>query len=69
MIDQGLGRFEARRTMVADLSGRLPAGTRPISPQDAWIAATALRYQIPLVTHNAADFDAVEGLTIITELV
>lgn len=28
----------------------------PISPQDAWIAATALRYDVPLVTHNVRDY-------------
>jgi tRNA(fMet)-specific endonuclease VapC len=38
-----------------------------ISPQDAWIAATALRYQTPLVTHNPDDFAHIPGLTIITE--
>ncbi len=35
---------------------------RPISPQDAWIAATALRFDLPLVTHNAADFEPVKGI-------
>jgi predicted nucleic acid-binding protein len=40
---------------------------RTISCADAWIAATALRYDIPLVTHNAADYSGVTGLTIITE--
>ncbi len=40
---------------------------RPISPQDAWIAATALVHQIPLVTHNPSDFEAIEGLAVITE--
>lgn len=39
----------------------------PISPQDAWIAATALRYRLPLVTHNPDDFQRIAGLTIITE--
>ena len=39
----------------------------PISPQDAWIAATALRYQLPLVTHNPDDYQHIAGLTIITE--
>lgn len=39
---------------------------RPIQPSDAWIAATALLYDMPLVTHNPADFAGVSGLTIIT---
>ncbi len=34
---------------------------------DAWIAATALRHGIPLVTHNRRDFANVEGLTVISE--
>lgn len=39
----------------------------PISPQDAWIAATALQYGVPLITHNPDDFDQITGLHIITE--
>lgn len=39
---------------------------RPISPQDAWIAATALHYRLPLVTHNPGDFNMIEGLEIIS---
>jgi len=39
----------------------------PISPQDAWIAATALRYDLALVTHNPADYQAIPRLTIISE--
>jgi predicted nucleic acid-binding protein len=39
----------------------------PISPQDAWIAATALRYRIPLVTHNAGDYQQIPQLRIISE--
>ncbi len=38
-----------------------------ISPQDAWIAATALRYNLSLVTHNPDDFQQIGGLTVITE--
>lgn len=33
---------------------------------DAWIAATALLYDLPLVTHNRTDYKGVPGLTIIT---
>jgi tRNA(fMet)-specific endonuclease VapC len=39
----------------------------PISVSDAWIAATALAYDVPLVTHNPDDFKNVPGLSIITE--
>ncbi len=40
---------------------------KPISAQDAWIAATALRHDVPLVTHNQADFSDIAGLTIISQ--
>jgi tRNA(fMet)-specific endonuclease VapC len=33
---------------------------------DAWIAATALLYDLPLVTHNRGDYRGVPGLTIIS---
>lgn len=35
---------------------------RRISPQDAWIAATAIRHDIPLVTHNVKDFLGIANL-------
>lgn len=41
---------------------------RPISPQDAWIAATALQYNLPLVTHNSKDFSSIADLEIMTIL-
>lgn len=41
-------------------------GGREIQPGDAWIAATALLHEIPLVTHNRRDFDSVIGLRIIS---
>jgi tRNA(fMet)-specific endonuclease VapC len=40
---------------------------RVINPQDAWIAATAIRYGIPLITHNRKHFEGVAGLTVISE--
>lgn len=39
----------------------------PMSPQDAWVAATALRYNLPLVTHDPDDFQQIAGLIVITE--
>jgi len=39
---------------------------RPITFADAWIAAAALQLNVPLVTHNAGDYKAVEKLTILT---
>lgn len=38
-----------------------------ISFPDAWIAATALAFELPLVTHNAKHFVPVPDLQLITE--
>jgi len=40
---------------------------RPIQTPDAWIAATALVYHVPLITHNRADYEMVENLEVISE--
>lgn len=39
---------------------------KPISVQDAWIAATAVRHACPLVTHNKDDYADITGLIVIT---
>jgi predicted nucleic acid-binding protein len=39
---------------------------QPISPQDAWVAATAILHDLPLVTHNPKDFGVLKELTIVT---
>ncbi len=39
---------------------------RPISSQDAWVAATAIQHNLPLVTHNPSDFEVLDELQIIT---
>ncbi len=39
---------------------------RPIAPDDAWIAATALANGWTLATHNASDFVGISGLKLIT---
>ncbi len=50
--------------------GRIRAERRaqPISPKDAWIAATAVTCGCPLVTHNPKDFEDVPGLSVIAEM-
>jgi predicted nucleic acid-binding protein len=54
---------------MCDVWGRIRAERRhrPISTDDAWIAATALAYGWPLATHNPRDFEGIPGLTVVTE--
>ena len=56
---------------VARCYGRLVAERQrngnPISPNDAWIAACAVRHSAPLVTHNSRHFGSISGLEVITE--
>jgi tRNA(fMet)-specific endonuclease VapC len=40
---------------------------RPIERQDAWVAATALYLDLPLLTHNSRHYTGVPGLQVITE--
>jgi tRNA(fMet)-specific endonuclease VapC len=49
-----------------EIRAKCRAAGRPTSPQDAWIAATALRHHLPLVTHNPTDFEVIEELELIT---
>ena len=39
---------------------------RPIQTADAWIAASALHYQVPLITNNRSDYSAVDGLVLLS---
>lgn len=49
-----------------ELRAKRRAIGKPISPEDAWVAATALQYDLPLITHNPKDFERIPGLEIIT---
>ena len=40
---------------------------RPIAPADAWVAATALLLNVPLVTHNGGHYAGIENLRVISE--
>lgn len=57
-------------TEIARCYARLRAARErtghPIGFGDAWIAACALRYGLPLVTHNARDFAGIEGLSVVS---
>ena len=46
-------------------SGRVRG--RPVGTADAWIAATALLLDIPLVTHNRVHYEGIAGLRVISE--
>jgi predicted nucleic acid-binding protein len=59
-VDQPLCREWAQIRANAQRAGKA------ISPQDAWIAATAIRHQIPLVTNNTKDFIHVPQLQLLT---
>jgi tRNA(fMet)-specific endonuclease VapC len=39
---------------------------RPVQTADAWIAASALYYQVPLITNNRADYSEVDGLILLS---
>lgn len=65
LSEQLPARFEARvlsvDTETADTWGRVMArgraGGRPVGTMDAFIAATAERHHLTLVTRNVSDFD------------
>src|SRR5436853_161131 len=39
---------------------------RPITFADAWIAAAAVQLNVPLVTHNVGDYNAIDSLTVLS---
>ncbi len=59
--DNGIAQAWARVRAECQRQGR------PITAQDSWIAACAVRHNCPLLTHNAADFSHISNLTVITE--
>lgn len=55
---------------IARCYGRLMAERKrngqPVAPNDAWIAACAVRHAVPPITHNAKDFEDITSLEVIT---
>src|ERR1700674_3640346 len=52
-------------TTWAEVTVAAQASGHRIECADAWIAASALLYDIPLVTHNRTDFQGVPGLVVV----
>ena len=50
----------------AEIRHRGYAKGHPVEPSDAWIAATALYFHAPLVTHNERQYRDIDRLEIIT---
>jgi hypothetical protein len=55
---------DAARHYAAIVSARTRAG-RPISVEDAQIAAIALAHRMPLATRNTTDFELIDGLEVV----
>lgn len=64
VVEHSSDRLSLRWAQAMDSARR---NGRPISAADAWIAATSLDLDVPLITHNKTHFVGVDGLTIISE--
>lgn len=51
----------------ADLKAKTKKAGSPVPDNDLWIAATAVRHSIPLVSHNRRNFDDIPELWFISE--
>lgn len=49
----------------ADIMAESRAAGRPITAADAWVAAAARQWDLPLVTADYRDFEHLEGITLI----
>ena len=64
---QVLGYDNATALIWARIRAERNRRGRPLSAQDAWVAACALRHLCPLDTNNASDYLDIEELDIISE--
>ncbi len=72
LLEQFMQRFELLYadndlcTVWARVRADARATGRALSPQDAWIAATALVLDVPLATNNTRDFEHVRRLQMLS---
>jgi predicted nucleic acid-binding protein len=57
---------DALCTCWATLRANARAAGLQLSPQDAWIATTALELEAPLATNNRSDFEGIPKLRLLT---
>jgi tRNA(fMet)-specific endonuclease VapC len=50
----------------AEISFEARREGKPIQTADAWIAASALYYRVPLITNNRDDYSMVRGLAVLS---
>ncbi len=59
--------FDAALTDVwAEIAAQRSKAGKPIGCGDCWIAATAIRHGLPLITHNASHYADIAGLNVVT---
>ncbi len=51
----------------ADLKAKMQEAGRPVADNDLWIAASAVRHSIPLISNNRSHFEHIPGLVLISE--
>jgi predicted nucleic acid-binding protein len=61
------GWFRGMSACYATVQVKARDAGRTIEDNDAWIATTALYFEIPLITHNRKDFDFLGCLRLISE--
>jgi predicted nucleic acid-binding protein len=72
LLEQFIRRFELVYadndlcTVWARIRADARAAGRALSPQDSWIAATALALDAPLATNNRRDFEHVQKLRLLS---
>lgn len=67
VVDTDVVSYLFRRDSRAEVSDGARRSGRPVGAADAWIAATAMLHERPLVTHNREHFSSIDGLRVITE--